>query len=343
EALSVYAPLEPDSISTEKQSELPDVVLDEETLAMVPLSPLYHTRKGTLLTGTLSGIKDPLLVDRLRLEFAGLCNQIISADGMKARDMEALIKTCRKTGAYLNLALEKLCGPDVASAENLLKNHALLTLFRVGFGLAMKLKWKAERWLKESWFYGKEGFVFSFWGDAWGETLAALMEKRPRLWVGLGEEETRDFERLSELEACRNVLERLMVLDRLLARLTGRYVLDKKDYEEPGQTFHPLLFNLWARGMLELPLRFSGIGRDHEKQFFGLLRDGESSPPFRMPGFEAVFVRYFLGYVSDFEPEARGILKETLTLIWDEFRDEYAWVPADNLDGRFSGYMGITS
>jgi hypothetical protein len=325
----------------EERSEGTHIPLDEETLAMVPLSPLDHTR-GTMLTGTLSSLKDPLLIDRIRLEFAGLCNQILSADGTVVRDLDELIKTCRKTGGYLNLALERLCGHDMASAERLLRNNALLSLFRVGFGLAMKLKWKAEGWLKESWFYGK-GFAFSFWGDEWGEALAALTGKKPRLWVGLKEgEETKDFERLTELDGCRNLLKRLMVLDRLLMRLTERYLLEKKEYEEAGRTFHSLLFNLWARELLELEPCFSGIRPEDERRFFSLLREGEKSPPFRMSGLEGVFGRYFLGYASDFESEARATLKDTLTIIWNEFREEYEWVSEDHLDGRFSRHIHIT-
>lgn len=343
EALSVYAPLDHEFINIEEQSELAHIPLDEETLAMVPLLPLYHTRPGTVLTGTLSGIRDPQLVDRIRLEFAGLCNQILSADGLAVRDLEALVKTCRKTGAYLNLSLERFCGADIALAEKLLRNNSLISIFRVGFGLALELKWEAQRWQKEGWFHEK-GLDFGFWGDEWGETLASLMEKHPRLWVGFkGGEERKDFERLSELDACHKLLKRLMVLDRLLSRLNEHYLLDEKEYEEPGRTFHPLLFNLWARGLMKLEPCFSGIPPDHVKGLFGLLRAGERSPPFRMPGFEEVFIRYFQGYASDFEPEAQGILKNALTLIWNEFRDEYEWVSADHLDGRFSRHIRITS
>jgi len=343
EALSVYAPPDHGSIDIEEQTELVHIPLDEETLAMVPLSPLYHAGTGTMLTGTLSGIKDPLLLDKIRLEFAGLCNQILSADGTGADELEALVKTCQKAGAYLNLALERFCGADIALAGKLLRNNSLVSIFRAGFGLALELKWEAQRWQKGGWFHEKS-LDFGFWGNEWGETLEALMAKRPRLWVGFkGGEERKDFERLSELDACRKLLKRLMVLDRLLARLTEHYLLDEKEYEEPGRTFHPLLFNLWARDLLKLAPCFSGIGPDHVKGLFSLLRVGERSQPFRMSGFEEVFVKYFLGYASDFEPETQGTLRDTLTLIWNEFRDEYEWVSADHLDGRFSRYIRITS
>lgn len=343
EALSVYAPLDHESISIGERSELVNIPQDEETLAMVPLSPLYYTRTGTMLTETISDIRDPLLVDRIRLEFAGLCNQIISADGITARDLEALVKTCQKTGAYLNLALERLSGPDIASAQRLLRNNTLLSLFRVGFGLAMKLKWKAEGWVKGSWF-NEKGLDFGFWGEEWGEILTSLMEKRPRLWVGLKEgEETKDFERLSELDFCHKLLKQLMVMDRLLAHLAKRFPLDRKEFDEPGQTFHPLLFNLWSRDQLKMEPSFSSIGPGHVKRLFSLLRAGEKSQPFRMPRFEEVFIKYFLGYASDFDPETLRTLEDTLTLIWNEFCDEYEWVSADHLDGRFSKHIRITS
>jgi hypothetical protein len=343
EALSVYAPLDHETLSDEKTPALPGIFIDEETQGLVPVSPLFHAGADNILTEATSRITDSLFLDRIQLEFAGLCNQIQSADGLQVHDLEVLLGTCRKAAGYLNLALERLCGRDISAAERLLRKHSLLSIFRVGFGLAMKLKWEAERWVKESWFYGRE-LKFGFWGEHWGGTLEGLLAKRPKLYVELQEgEEYKDFEWLSELGDCLKVLRRLMVLDALLERLADYYQIDERSIQSENLTFHPMLFNLWARRLLDLDPCFSGISLSQVKSFFLHLRSGSKKAPYRMAGFEKTFIKDFMAYASSSDPEAASILKDTLALIWLEFREEYERVSLGDLDDRYLKFISITT
>jgi hypothetical protein len=342
EAMSVYAPLDPGAIGSGDAAETINTLFDEESRELAPISPLYYATGRNLLTYAMSRTTDNLFLDRIRLEFAGLCNQIISADGVLSNELEVLIKTCRKAAGCMNLALERLCGTDTASVERLLRSSSLLSIFRVGFGLVLKLRWEIERWLKESWFYG-HGLDFSFWGDNWGETLAGLMEKKPVYYVGLERgEEYRDFESLSELNDCRTLMHRAMVLDKLLERLTDLHPLDKRMFLDSQLTFQPLLFNLWARQVLRLEPGFSHISSGQAKEFFGHLRAGARKPPYKMRGFEEIFVKDFMAYTSDLEPEDKATLQDTLCLIWQEFRKEYEWVSMEDMDTRFAKFIWIT-
>jgi len=343
EALSIYTPLDAGTISAEEPEEKAHIFTDEIERSLVPVSPLYHAGGPNLLTEAFSRIIDNILLDRIRLEFAGLCNQILSADGIMADDLEVLIKTCRKAAGYLNLTLEKLCGEDLASAERLLRDHSLESVFRVGFGLALKLKWKAEAWLKKSWFYVHD-LEFGFWGEDWGGTLTGLLEDKPRLYVGLKEGEAyKDFEGISELETCGRLINRLRVLDRLLARLTGLYPLDEAVIQGPRLTFHGLLFNFWARQLLKLEPCFSSISLAQAREFFGRIRAGKEVPPYRISEFKQKFVRDFMALDSSVEAEDAETLQETLSLIWEEFGEEYQWVSTSDLDGRFTKFIRIMS
>ena len=137
EAISVYAPLKPEALDVRKEKGLADVTVDDEVRAMIPVSPLVHAEGKNVLTEGLLRITDPVFLDRIRLEFAGLSNQIISADGLLTPDLETLTKSCQKAARNLNLALERLGGRDLSKAEEVLKNHSLKELFRVGFGLGL--------------------------------------------------------------------------------------------------------------------------------------------------------------------------------------------------------------
>ena len=342
EALSIYSPLDPDALPVTRSMKLSGVQIDADTRTLVPFTPLSHTGTENMLTQVLSGMEDPHLLDRIRLEFAGLCNQIISADGLPEHELDILIGTCRKAARCLNLAIDRLAGRDFSSAEKVLRNHSLVTLFQVGFGLVLKLKWEAERWIKGSWFHGS-GLDTGFWGEPWGETLHGLLQKKPRFFIGVEEEDGyKDFEWLSELADCLKVVRRLMVLDSLMDRLAETFPVDEELIHVSGVTFHPFLFNLWSRHLLKLDTSFSGITLDQAKTLFRKLRAGKRVPPYRMAGFKGRFINEFTIYAPGADPEAAGVLLETLGLIWNGFNDEYEWIELKDLDGRFSRCITIT-
>jgi len=341
EAVSVYAPLEPENLGIRKEKGLDDVVVDDEVRAMVPLSPLVRAEAKNILTEGILRTADPAFLDRIRLEFAGLSNQLLAADGLLTPELDVLIRSCRKAARYLNLALERLGGRDLSKAQEALSNHSLVELFRVGFGLALKVKWEAERWIRESWFWDQDLDV-DFWGERWGRILGGLLARRPERYVGGQEgEEYRDFEWLFELSECSEVLRRLMVLDGLMARMAESYPLDKELIESSGITFRPFLFNLWSRLLLDLEPGFSGLSPGEAKRFFEILRGRSKKPPYVIDPFEERFVTDFMSCTGDADPEAASILKDTLNLIWQDFSKEYEWVWPHDLDSRFSTFVTI--
>ena len=342
EALSIYAPLGLESLKVEYPAKAPDIFFDKETNTQSPVLPFFYAQGHNLLTEAASRITDPLLSERVRLEFAGLCNQILSADGLIIDEVSDLIKICRKAAGYLNLGLEKACGSDIAAVEQVIRKNFLLPVFRVGFGLALGLKWEAERWIKNSWFL-RQGFDFSFWGDNWGAALAGLVEKKPRFYVGLNKDkdsdEYKEFENLSELEDCRSLMSHLAVLDKTLERMAVLYPLDEETIKNSRQTCYRFIFNSWARKLLKLEPGFSRISVKQEKELFRYIRAESEGPPYRMSSFEQVFIKDFMAYASGLEPEESANLKDILSLIWKKFREEYEWVSIIDLDERFLGFF----
>ena len=341
EALSVYAPLDPDVLNREELLEQSHALHDEEMHPVVSVTPLFLADPKDILMRTVSRITDPLLLERIRLEFAGLCNQILSADALPVNNLEVLSDAVKKAAGYINMAFEKLCGDNAYSAEKLITNNHLESLFRAGFGLALKLKREAERWRKESWFH-RHGLGEGFWGEQWGSVLSGLLKKKPRLYADVPEGEAyKDFERISELDECRKVLRRLMALDRLLKRLSALYPADEALIRSGELTFYSLLFNLWSRLLLKLESGFYGISLEQAKAFFRHLRAGDKKPPFCMPGFEEIFLADFMAHASGFDPESESILKDTLSIVWQEFHSEYERILVSDLDSRFSKFISV--
>lgn len=339
EAVSVYSPLDLKTLEMGKQPRDGESTrVDEVPLKLVSLAPFSHLDQDQILVSAVRGFSDPHLQDRIYLEFTGLCNQILSADGAVVNDLNVLVRACRKAAGYVNLSLEKTCAGDIHKAGEILKEHPLISLFRVGFGLILRLKWEVARWVKEAWFT-KQGVALGFWGDQWGEMISGLLFAKPLLYRGDTEEEQyRDFVTLADLEECRDVVRHVMALDYLFSELcrTVPFLRGKGEF-----TFHPLLFNLWARMRLAVPPSFEGITVSQVRIFFSRLRAGEKDVPYRMGGFEDVFVSDILGLAGVDEKPGEAQVSKALSLLWHFFREEYEQVPLEDMDQRFSKYLTI--
>lgn len=343
EALEIYAPLDPGNLKPAEAKILPRWFEKTDEGGLVPIAPLEHAESGNLLTEIVATRLDPGLRDRIRLEFAGLCNQILSADGGFSPEFETLVRVCQKAVSYVNLGLEGLCGKDYDTIEKMLKDQRLVSMFRVGYSLALKVKWEAERWVARGWFAGK-GLKPGFWGEYWGGILSGILRPRPVLYVGAQRpDEFRDFEWLSDLAECLKVIRRLMVLDGLLEKLAGVYRLDPELLEGRELTFRPLFFNLWCRRLLKAEPSFDPITLAQAKSFLNKLRSGkrERGAPYPMTGYDERFVKDFMAFAADSNPEAALILEETLLLVWQEFQDEVEWVSLEDLDSRYSKFLLI--
>ena len=341
EAISVYSHQKADLLKKDRSEYklyLPD---DANARAMVPVIPFMHTPGSNLFANSLTRITDNLFLDRLRLEFTGLCNQIFSADGVRFEGIEVLIRICRKSAGYINMGLERLSGGSLEISEQFIKNNPLISIFRVGFGLSLELKWETEKWFKNSWFL-KQGLKHHFWGDEWGGILKGILEEKPLFFSGLKEDgEYRHFENLHELEGCRDVIHRVILLDRLIEKISSEYPIDIDMLKDPLLIFQPLLFNFWAREQVRLERGFSPLSLEQTKELFRLLRGQEKGPPFRMPGFREIFIQDLLSYEPGLGPDDILLLKDTLALLWQEFTDEYALVEESDLDPRFTKFLMI--
>jgi len=340
EALEIFSPLDEQALAAAGEEEASPVDLDEdETKALVPFLPLYQTGKSSLFGKGLATVRDPAAMDRIRLEFAGICNAMIAAQGLPIEDSDHLVKTCREAAGYMNLAMERLCKDDAARAGGLIAANPLPAIHRVGFGYVLSLRWRVEQWRKKSWFM-KNGLTPGFWGDAQGGVLAALLLKKPMFFQGLQHDEpTKSFEHVAELEEAERVLEGIAALDILFSRISEDAPLEDALILEEDLTYVRLLFDFWSRRLLDLKPSFSGISTDEARRLFHHLRRGEVSPPYRMAGFGERFVNDLAVRAGD---TAMGpVLRTTLFSLWEDFRREYESVEIEDLDRVVSRFFLI--
>jgi hypothetical protein len=336
QAVSLYAYLGSDALKPEK---LPSPQVDPTNDRLpIPVAPILQVGENCLFLRALQQDPDPVLLERVRLEFAGLCNQIISADRIRVGDAEDLVRVCRKAAGYINAGLEKLSGGKFERGQSYLRENPLQEVFRVGFSLALEVKWEAERWLKDAWFVRRD-LRPAFWGD-WGGILVGILQKRPLLYKGASSQPPyADFEGSADIQMCRETLRQMKALDNLLDRVSSKYPVERQWVKDPLFTFHALIFNFWARQKLEIEPGFAPLSLQEVTNFFRLIRAGSDRPPFGMKAFKKIFVEDMTAHGRDFDPETTKELRQALSMVWDKFREEYAWVATADLDGRYMKFI----
>ena len=333
EAIVVYSPLPPERLLSEDEKTA--VVARERSISvsLYPLS-LIEYRKN-LVPQVFKKISDPILLDRLRIEFASLLNHLISLEPQVPGSPDELVPLVLKAVRYLNLAFERFLGQGEGLLMELLKRHHLITFFRVGVHMVMKIKWEVERWLRSSW-YLKKGLDDTFWGEKWGMELKGILKKRPLHYEPAEGDDFREFEWISELKSTLEDINKLMVLDSLMEKLEhslGPFTV------LPERDFRAFLFTPWARAMLRLEIKAEPISETEMREFFSLIRGKATQKPYSTLEKKGEFIRFHLGISMPQSKEAEDLLIDTLDQIYSDFDWEYRWVAPEDLDPRFCPHL----
>jgi len=338
EAVSVYAYQNADLLKKNSSEYFLNTPDDEDSRALIPITPFITVQEENLFSAAISGITDSLMLDRLRLEFAGLCNQIFSADEASFESIDDLTKISKKAGGYINTGLEKLSGGDIRVAEDFLMNHPLVSIFRTGFSQALEVRWKTERWIKTSWF-DRLDLGNEFWGEEWGGILVGILLTKPLLYSEKMEKLSyRDFEDLDEIRETAIVIDRMIILDKLLGVVIHDNDIEQLTGEDIDLTFYQVIFTFWIRQLCDLSPALKALSLDETKTAFKTLRSEEASPPYKMTGFRDEFIKGFTSLIN-ISGDDDFIIGDTLSLIWDEFTEEYSMINTDDLEPRYSKFV----
>ena len=334
EAVGIYQYMNPQRL-VEKEPRLGKVMQEQQVTEPVPVSTSLLMQDQGLFYTALKRIQEGHILERLQMEFTVMCNQIVSADGLVVRDKEGLSAVVRKACGYLSIGLEEVTGKEPKKGARLLEKFPLQHIFRVGYGAALKLRWKTEKWLKESWFV-KKPFGLSFWGDAWGEILEGLLRKRPLFYAGLSETEPyREFRTLEEITHCHSVLDRIIAMDHLLSLLFAQTAVTHPVQACQPVTYKNLLLTCWARDCLGLPEETKPFAVEELKIFFKDLWVKEARPYRVDTRMKHAFLDWLEMRSDQAITEITGQVGKTLERLFDELEKEYGSVSLKDLDPRY--------
>lgn len=342
EAVGIYQPLKPRDLKVTYQKT--DWILDKTTLLPVPL---YHTsilEQDNLFARSLFLIKDDNILQRLQVEFASLSNQIASADQKKVTSKEELQEIVQKACGYLSIGLEKLSMEEDSKKTTevistaFIRQYPLTNIFRVGFGLALSLKWQADKWMKKSWF-SKQGLTLSFWGEEWLGVLGGLFFKKPLFYNNYKTGQLyREFNSIQDIHDTETALNEIIEFDDLLS-----HIGIKIDTAFEGfLTFKNLLLTLWVRDYLGkshkvLPVKMNDFTLFFEYLFSDQTAKNENANNKRK--ISKTVKESFLSWLSKKSDLPGHTISEklgqTLENLFTEIENEYGNVSGKDLDQRY--------
>jgi hypothetical protein len=336
EAVGVYQPLRTaDLLGRQRKPE----ATGGRTVDTHPIrvDAAHRPEHANLFTETLADIQDRATLERLQTEFAGLCNQIIAADGKKIREKTALSQVVRKAGDFISIGLHKATMESAPQEPyrfaSLIQHHYLLDLFRVGYGCALALKSRADKWRHDSWFE-KQGLPLSFWGESWLGVLGGLLIKRPLFYDNYATGVLyREFATYDDIQSTEAVLKSIIAFDDLLALM---------EIEPPRSydilTSQNLILTLWANHYLEMagnPKMVHPLTLQQFRVFFNALWEPDTKPRQIRRQMRERFLTWLAkrSGLHDYEiSERMGLALEQL---FNQIEDELGGVEARDLNPNF--------
>ncbi|MBI4775075.1 MAG: hypothetical protein HY788_13015 [Deltaproteobacteria bacterium] len=331
EAMLIYSHIKPSQIYRKVPVSEYFSESDEEPGEGIPVTPVLLAESRDAFSRALSSILDTDTLDRLRLEFAGLCNMALSGEGCAPDEVSVLKRVYRKASGMVSIGIERTdAEPSVVLQEN-----ALIDLFRLGFSAVLDLKWKAEKWWKSSWAHG-QGLSLSFWDRSLEGMLQGLFRKRPLRYDAASESQPFvDFDSVEEVQACDRKLDTLEALDAFL-EASCRQPIPDGEREDPFFTYKRCLYTIWARSSLDLDPVLSPLTASDLNRFFDRMAEagGEVSAwsgPEVMDAFFDALKAHMPQLSSDHWRRVRAVYKELL----DSVRDAFGKVKRADLDARY--------
>ena len=334
EAIGIYQPLTPQDLK-DRSTKFISEDTDREFFAPIPLYPGGMLDEDNFFSGALKQIDSDMVLQQLQTEFAGLCNQIIAADQKTVRDKAKLKNIVKKACGYLSIGLERLTNADKKIDTNygaaLIRQYPLSNIFRVGYGLALELKWKAERWRGKSWF-ANQGLPLGFWGEEWFGVLGGLLIKKPMFFDNYKTGVIyREFMSRNEIQETENALNEIIAFDALLSLINIKI----EALADRFLTHKGLVLTLWARRCLNLSEELLPIDLNTFENFFDDLWTGKRKPRKIRRDMKESFLNWLSEQSGLKHNEITEQLGRTLENLFEEIENEYGSVTSKDLEPRY--------
>ncbi|MBU4068381.1 MAG: hypothetical protein KKH17_08830 [Proteobacteria bacterium] len=334
EAIGIYQPLKPEALS--KQSA--KFITERSEIRLYIPVPHYSTgmlKEGNLFTDSLKKIEKDNVLDQIQVELANLANQILVADQKIIRNKEELGDIVKKACGYISIGLKQLAEESNDLDENravaLIQRFPLSQIFRVGYGLVLELKWRAEKWRKISWFE-KNKLHLSFWGEGWIGVLGGLLIKRPLYYDNYKTGMLyREFYSIEDIKHTEKILNEIIGFDNLLSCMT---LTPAPPYADLF-TYKNMVLTLWARHYLGLSDDLIPIDIDKFKIFFDELWESGKKPRKTSVLMKESFLKWLSEKTGLDTYDISRKVGQTMENLFSEIESEYGSVSKKDLNSKY--------
>ena len=337
EAVGVYQPLTARQLAERNHKILHRTAA--EISVPVPLYPSGVLENGSIFTGALAKIETEAVLEQLQTDVAGLCNRIIAADFAPAHSKDDLQAVVKKANGFLSIGLETLAAETEANGHSvshllaaMIQRHPLSDIFRVGYGRALELKWRAQRWLDRSWFAG-QGLSLTFWGEDWLGVLGGLLVKKPMFFDNyVSGRMYREFSTVDELRQTAAALDVVIACDHLFSLLTiSPELLSARRF----LIYKNLILTLWALDRVGCTEKNRFLTRAEFRLFFEMLWQSNDRPRRVALVMKQSFLSWLCGLTGMRSHDITDKLGPVLESLFLEIEEEYGQVDTADLDPRF--------
>ena len=341
EAVGIYQPIKPQDLAQQRRKAVPSAV-DPESRFPVPLYPIRMLPADNHFARALTAIESDNAIRHIQSEFAHLCNRIIVADYKTIRNRDQLREIVTKACGYLSIGLERLSDGDPTGVPRqtaaLITRYRLAKIFRVGYREALKLKWRAEKWLDQCWF-AQGGLRLTFWGEQWLGVLGGLLLKKPLFYDNYKSGVLyREFASFEDIQTTEDNLNQIKAVDDLLSLMSI-------DIDRPSSygflTYKNLILTLWARHYLDLPTdKLTPLALADFKPFFEALLPGPVSDGVEKAlRVSRLMKQRFLDWLANDtglkDTEITAHLGQNLESLFEDIESELGRVNSEDLDPRY--------
>jgi hypothetical protein len=340
EAIGIYQPIKPGELDKKDKKFIPRSLQHVSSLP-VPVAPLSELKEDNHFTRALQKIDPPNVLQQIQAEFANLCNQVVVADHKTIGEREVLQEIVKKASGYVSIGLELMIKEkkvDPARAAALITRYTLQDIFRVGFGRALELKWRAEKWLSKCWF-AQADLRLTFWGRQWMGIVGGLLVKKPVFYDNYEAGVLyREFTTLEDIRKTEMIFDQVVAVDELLSLMDVKL---KSPAKYGFLTYKNLLLTLWARHDCRLksaklkPLTLKQFLPFFKKLMPGRLDSGSESAGKIPVAMKTAFLNWLAAQTGLKDYEISKRLGQAFEDLFNEIENEYGLIATEEIDPRF--------
>lgn len=290
---------------------LPDVLADNQPRPLPDLSPAK-----------------PTLAEDFAQEFATLVNSILVADQIKIDERKSMQQAVTKASDYLRIAFETLESEQKLTPLQAANTYTAGRLFTFGFSQALRLKWQAQSWLKQS-FIVKNKQGVKFYAEEGMGLLSGLFLKRPLYFDNYRQGNMyREFSNRADVDKTAAALNEIIAIDALLLQTGLTLTANLTNDDNYPLTWKNLLLTLWLRHELGYVANLDAVSIAALQDFWPLLFTGGQLKTDAELKFSAWLKQ--LGHADILEEASVNAVRK----LFMELEQQHAQISPQDIDGK---------